>query len=41
MRAIAKTKAGPGLEMIEAPIPEVGTNDVLIKISRPKTKKWR
>ncbi len=34
MRAIAKTKAGPGLEMIEAPIPEVGTNDVLIKISR-------
>ena len=33
MRAIAKTKAGPGLEMIDVPIPEVGTNDVLIKVS--------
>ena len=34
MRAIAKTKAGTGLEMIDAPIPEIGINDVLIKISR-------
>ncbi|MFZ9681905.1 MAG: L-threonine 3-dehydrogenase [Cephaloticoccus sp.] len=34
MRAIAKTHAGPGLEMIEAPVPEPGINDVLIKIKQ-------
>ncbi|MFM1852058.1 MAG: hypothetical protein RIS54_1742 [Verrucomicrobiota bacterium] len=34
MRAIAKTQAGPGLEMIEAPVPEPGINDVLIKIKQ-------
>ena len=34
MRAIAKTQAGPGLEMIEAPVPTPGINDVLIKIKR-------
>ena len=34
MRAIAKTQAGPGLEMVEVPIPEPGINDVLIKIRR-------
>jgi len=34
MRALAKTTAGPGLELIEAPVPEPGINDVLIKIKR-------
>jgi threonine 3-dehydrogenase len=32
MRAIAKTTAGPGLELIDVPIPEIGINDVRIKI---------
>jgi threonine 3-dehydrogenase len=32
MRAIAKRKAGPGLELTEVPVPEPGANDVLIKI---------
>jgi threonine 3-dehydrogenase len=32
MRAIAKLQAGPGLAMIEVPVPEPGPNDVLIKI---------
>jgi threonine 3-dehydrogenase len=34
MRAIAKTQAGPGLEMVQVPVPEPGINDVLIKIRR-------
>lgn len=34
MRAIAKTEAGPGLRLIEAPVPEPGINDVLIKVKR-------
>ncbi len=34
MRAIAKTQAGPGLEMVEVPVPEPGINDVLIRIRR-------
>jgi len=34
MRAIAKTRAGEGLEMIEAPVPQPGINDVLIKIRK-------
>jgi len=34
MRAIAKVSAGPGLEMIEAPQPTPGVNDVLIKVKR-------
>lgn len=34
MKALAKTKAEPGIWMIEAPVPEVGYNDVLIKIHR-------
>lgn len=34
MKALAKTKAEPGLELIEAPIPEPGPEDVLIKIKR-------
>lgn len=34
MRAIAKTRAGPGLETIEAPVPVPGPNDVLIRIAK-------
>jgi len=34
MKAICKTKPLPGLRMEEVPKPEVGTNDVLIKIQK-------
>lgn len=34
MRALAKTQAGPGLELVEIPEPEIGINDVLIKVLR-------
>lgn len=34
MRALAKTQAGPGLDLIEVPEPVVGINDVLIKVLR-------
>jgi threonine 3-dehydrogenase len=34
MRAIAKVKPGPGLELIEAPVPRPGPNDVLIRVKR-------
>ena len=34
MKALAKTHAGPGLELIDTPMPEVGHNDVLIKIKK-------
>src|SRR5437868_14713368 len=34
MRAIAKLKAGPGLELIEAPVPQPAPNDVRIKVLR-------
>jgi len=34
MKALAKSHARPGIWMIEAPVPEVGYNDVLIKIHR-------
>jgi len=34
MRAIAKTRAGLGLELTEAPIPTPGVNDVLIRVRR-------
>ena len=32
MKALVKTKADKGLELMEVPMPEVGPNDVLIKI---------
>jgi len=32
MKALAKTEARPGLWMIDAPVPEYGPNDILIKI---------
>jgi threonine 3-dehydrogenase len=34
MRAIAKLQPGPGLDLIEVPVPRPGINDVLIKIKR-------
>jgi threonine 3-dehydrogenase len=32
MRALAKTTAGPGLEMREMPVPEIGPSDVLVAV---------
>ncbi|HEU5079441.1 MAG TPA: L-threonine 3-dehydrogenase [Opitutaceae bacterium] len=34
MRAIAKLKPGPGLQLTEVPVPEPGPNDVLIRIKK-------
>lgn len=34
MKAIAKTHPGPGLELVELPVPAPGPNDVLIEVSR-------
>jgi len=34
MRAIAKRRPGPGLELVEVPVPRPGGNDVLIKIRK-------
>jgi threonine 3-dehydrogenase len=34
MKALAKTQAAPGLELIEAPIPEPGPEDVLIRVKK-------
>jgi threonine 3-dehydrogenase len=34
MRALVKTGPGPGLELLEMAMPEVGINDVLIRVSK-------
>jgi threonine 3-dehydrogenase len=34
MKALVKTKSGPGIEMKDVPMPTVGHNDVLIKINK-------
>ena len=34
MRALVKQEAGPGLAMAEVPEPEIGINDVLIRVDR-------
>ena len=34
MRALVKTEAGPGLSLIDVPEPEIGINDVLIRVRR-------
>ncbi|NNL19657.1 MAG: L-threonine 3-dehydrogenase [Boseongicola sp.] len=34
MKALAKTTPAPGLQMIEAPVPEIGPDDVLIRINK-------
>ncbi len=32
MRAVVKAQAGPGFKLIEAPVPEVGPKDLLVKV---------
>ncbi len=34
MKALAKTKDAPGLELIDAPVPEIGISDVLIRVNK-------
>src|SRR6476620_12577383 len=34
MRALVKTRAEPGIWMEEVPVPEIGHNDVLIKVKK-------
>ncbi|MCH2064328.1 MAG: L-threonine 3-dehydrogenase [Roseibacillus sp.] len=34
MRALVKSRPGPGLELLDVPVPEIGPMDVLIRISR-------
>ena len=34
MRALAKTTAGPGLELVDVPEPDTGPTDVLIRVLR-------
>ncbi|HSO28600.1 MAG TPA: L-threonine 3-dehydrogenase [Candidatus Sulfomarinibacteraceae bacterium] len=34
MRALVKTQAGPGLSLIDVPQPEIGINDVLIRVRK-------
>ncbi len=34
MKALVKTHAGPGLDLIEVPMPAMGPNDVLVKVRR-------
>ena len=34
MKALAKTAPASGLDMIRAPVPEIGPDDVLIKVNK-------
>jgi threonine 3-dehydrogenase len=34
MRALVKTQAGPGLSLLEVPEPEIGINDVLVRVRK-------
>ncbi|MEO9827514.1 MAG: L-threonine 3-dehydrogenase [Paracoccaceae bacterium] len=34
MKALAKTKPAPGLDMTHAPVPEIGPDDVLIRVNK-------
>jgi threonine 3-dehydrogenase len=34
MKAIVKTEAAPGLSLVDVPVPEIGINDVLIRIQK-------
>ena len=38
MRAIAKLKPGPGLQLTEVPVPVPGINDVLIKVKKTRLR---
>ena len=33
MKALVKTQPGPGLELIEAPVPDVEAGDVLVRVT--------
>ena len=37
MRALVKARAEPGIWMEDRPVPEIGPNDVLIKIKKTAT----
>ena len=32
MKALVKTQSGPGLELLDVPVPAVGAGDVLVKV---------
>jgi threonine 3-dehydrogenase len=34
MKALVKKSAGEGLEMVEVPVPEIGGNDLLVKVTK-------
>ncbi|MSU59012.1 MAG: hypothetical protein EXS35_12745, partial [Pedosphaera sp.] len=34
MKALAKTKSEPGLQLVDVPEPKIGINDVLIRVNR-------
>ena len=34
MQALVKTHAGPGLELVDVPVPTVGINDVLVRVQK-------
>jgi threonine 3-dehydrogenase len=34
MKAIVKTEAAPGLSLVDVPVPEIGINDVLIRVQK-------
>ena len=34
MRALVKTKPGPGLSMEDVPVPEIGPDDVLVRVRK-------
>ena len=36
MKALAKTRPAEGLELIDAPVPEAGPEDVLIRVQRAR-----
>ena len=40
MKTLAKTKREPGIWMVDGPVPEVGHNDVMIKIRTLRAIDW-
>ena len=41
MRALVKARAEPGIWMEEVPVPEIGPNDVLIKVTENRDLRHR
>ena len=41
MRALVKAKAEPGIWMEQVPVPEIGPNDVLIKVEEDRDLRHR